>query len=194
VAQLIIDYFAYTAHPVASARHAACRVAHRRQHRLRHASGCLGTSRGSSSTTFSYTTRSSASARRVARRVARCVARRTGSSSTTSPTPRFRVPQHITARLAAHRRLLHLHRASGCLGTSRASSRGSSSTTPCAATSSATLALLQPCRALRLLVSWQHWLYFEYAVHRRDVVFRSHRVDHSSRLVFQTSREWQSHP
>jgi hypothetical protein len=40
-------------------------------------------------------------------------------------------------RLAqARRRPLRLRRASGCLGTSRGSSRGSSSTTPCAATSS----------------------------------------------------------
>jgi hypothetical protein len=31
-------------------------------------------------------------------------------------------------------------------------------------------------------------------VRRRDVVFRSHRVDHSSRLVFRTSRERQSCP
>jgi hypothetical protein len=65
-------------------------------HQLRHASGCLGTSRGSS--------------------------RR--SSSTTSPTPRVWVPQHI-AWLIACRRLLRLRRASGCLGTSRGSSRGS---------------------------------------------------------------------
>jgi hypothetical protein len=76
------------------------------------ASGCLGTSRGSS--------------------------RR--SSSTTSPTPRVQVPRHgaarHAARRAAHRRLLRLaqarrrllclRRASGCLGTSRGSSRGSS--------------------------------------------------------------------
>jgi hypothetical protein len=39
-----------------------------------------------------------------------------------------------------------------------------------------------------------HWLFFEYAARRRDVVFRSHRVNHSSRLVFQTSQERQSHP
>jgi hypothetical protein len=32
-----------------------------------------------------------------------------------------------------------------------------------------------------------HWLYFEYAARRRDVVFWSHHVNHSSRLVFQTS-------
>jgi hypothetical protein len=105
-------------------------------HQLRRASGCLGTSRGSSC----------GSSRR--------------SSSTTSPTTRVRVPRHVarlvtrhvarlvvdyftyaacpgaSARRAAHRtarhRLLCLRRGSGCLG----SSRGSSSTTPCAATSS----------------------------------------------------------
>jgi hypothetical protein len=53
----------------------------------------------------------------------------------------------------------------------------------------ATQALLQPRRVSRLLVLRQHRLYFEYAARRRDVVFWSHRVDHSSRLVFQTSRE-----
>jgi hypothetical protein len=70
------------------------------------------------------------------------------------------------ARRAARHRLLRLRRASGLLGTSRGPSRGSSSTTPCAATSScghvgstsakpcvvttclaATLALLRVCRA-----------------------------------------------
>jgi hypothetical protein len=85
--------------------------------RLRRASGCFDTSCGLSR----------------------------GSSSTTSLTPRVRVPRHVarlvvdyfdyaarpgasarcTARHAAHRRLIHLCRASGCLGTSR----GSSSTT-----------------------------------------------------------------
>jgi hypothetical protein len=39
-------------------------------------------------------------------------------------------------RHAARRRLLRLRRASGCLGTSRGPSHGSSSTTPCAVTSS----------------------------------------------------------
>jgi hypothetical protein len=58
----------------------------------------------------------------------------------------------------------------------------------------ATLALLQPRRAWWLLVSRQHWLYFEYTARRDDVVVRSHRVDHSSRLVSQTSRERQSRP
>jgi hypothetical protein len=141
---------------------------------LRRTSWCLGTSRGSSCR----------------------------SSLTTSPTPRVRMPRHIArlvtrlvvdyfdytarpgasarraAHHAAHRRLLRLRRASGCIGMSRGSSRGSLSTTPCAATSScghtgstsatpwvattclaATLALLRVCRTLprrRLSVSGSH--------------------------------------
>jgi hypothetical protein len=129
VGPLVTDYFAYVAHPGASARctarHAARRAARRRLLCLRRASGCLGTSRGSSR----------------------------GSSSTTSTTPRVRVPRHVArlgtrlvtplvadyfayaARLgasachAARHRLLHLRRASGCLCTSCGSPRGSSSTT-----------------------------------------------------------------
>jgi hypothetical protein len=177
VTQLVVNYFTYAAHPVASARRAACRVTHRRLlHlaqarcrllRLHRTSGCLGTSRGSSH----------------------------GSSSTTSPTSCVRVLRHVArlitrlvvplvvdyfayaarpgasacrvAHLAAHRRLLRLRRVSGCLGTSRGSSRGSSSTTLCAVTSScghtgstsatpcvaticlvATLALLRGCRVV----------------------------------------------
>jgi hypothetical protein len=177
VTWLVVNYFTYTARPVASARRAACCVTHRRlfhlaQARRRllhlcHASGCLGTSRGSSR----------------------------GSSSTTSTMPRVRVPLYVArliarivvplvvdyfayaarsgasarrvAHLAVDRRLLRLRRASGCLGMSRGSSRGSSSTTPCAKTSScghtgstsatpcvvttclaATLALLRVRRAL----------------------------------------------
>jgi hypothetical protein len=97
----------------ASRTGSAHRAARRRLLRLRRASGCLSTSRG--------------------------------SSSTTSPTPRVRVPQHVawlvarlvvdyfanaarpsaSARHTARRRLLLLHRASGCLGMSP----GSSSTT-----------------------------------------------------------------
>jgi hypothetical protein len=68
-----------------------------------------------------YAARPGASARRAARRV---------------------------ARRATRRRLLRLRRASGCLGTSRGPSRGSSSTTPCAATSScghAGSTLATPC-------------------------------------------------
>jgi hypothetical protein len=113
-----------------SARRGARHAARRRLLRLRRASRCLGTSCGSS--------------------------RR--SSSTTPPTPRVRVPRHVAwlisplvvdyfasaarsgasahraACHAARRRLLRLHRASRCLGTSRGSSHGSSrrssSTTP----------------------------------------------------------------
>jgi hypothetical protein len=55
-------------------------------------------------------------------------------------------------------------------------------------------ALLQPRRSSRLLVSRQHWLYFEFAARCHDIVFWSHRIDHSSRLVFQTSQERQSRP
>jgi hypothetical protein len=131
VARLVVDYFAYAARPGASARRAARHPARRRLLHLRRASGCVGTSRGLSP----------------------------DSSSTTSPTPRVQVPRHVarlvtrlvvdyfasrrlvadyfayaarpgaSARRAARRRLLHLRRAFGCLGTSRGSSRGSSSTT-----------------------------------------------------------------
>jgi hypothetical protein len=167
--RLIVDYFAYAARLGASAHRAARRrllrlaQARRRLLRLRRTSGCLGTS--------------------------------PRLSSTTSPTPRVRVLRHVvrlvmwlvvdyfayvvrsgaSARRAAHhvvrRQLL-------CAPQLRLA---------------ATLALLQPRRALRLLVSRQHRLYFEYAARCRNVVFRSHHVDHSSRLVFQTSRERQSH-
>jgi hypothetical protein len=65
---LVVDYFAYTACPGASAR----RTARRRLLHLRRASGCFDTSRGLSR----------------------------DSSSTTSPTPRVRVPRHV-ARLVA---------------------------------------------------------------------------------------------
>jgi hypothetical protein len=123
--RLFVDYFAYAARPGASAHRTTRRAARRRLLHLRRASGCLGTSRDSSR----------------------------GSSSTTSTTPRVRVPRHLArlvawlvaplvvdyftyvarpgalAHRAARRRLLHLRRASGCLGTSRGSSRGSSSTT-----------------------------------------------------------------
>jgi hypothetical protein len=122
VAPLVVDYFAYAARLGAYACRAARHVARRRLLRLRRTSGCLGTSRGSSR----------------------------GSSSTTSTTPRIQMPRHITrlvtrliaslvvdyfayavcpgasARHAAHCRLLHLRRASGCLDTSRGLSSTSS--------------------------------------------------------------------
>jgi hypothetical protein len=154
--RLVVDYFAYAARPGASVRratrHAARRAAHRRLLRICRASGCLGTSRGSS--------------------------RR--SSSTTSPTPRVRVPRHVarlvvdyfgyaarpgasthrTACITARRRLLRVRRASGCLGTSCGSSRGSSSTT------STTPRVRVPRHVTRLVV----WLIIDYFASRRLVV------------------------
>jgi hypothetical protein len=66
--RLVVDYIAYAAHSGASAHRTACLAARRRLHRLRRTFGCLGTSHG----------------------LSRC------SSSTTSPTPRVRVPRHMT--------------------------------------------------------------------------------------------------
>jgi hypothetical protein len=107
VARLAVDYFAYAVCPGASACRAARRVAHRRLPRL---------------------------ARLV---VDYCASH--GSSSTTWPMPRVLVPWHVAQLIvwlvvdycASHgsSRLLRLRRASRCLGTSRGSSRGSSSTT-----------------------------------------------------------------
>jgi hypothetical protein len=112
----------------------------------------------------------------------------------TSPPPRVRVPRHI-ARLVTRlvtpldystsRRLVVDYFASAArpgASARRAARRGvrrrllHALQLPFAAT----LALLQPRCASRLLVSRQHWLYFEYAARRHDVVFRSHRVDFSS--------------
>jgi hypothetical protein len=142
----LVVNFAYATRPGASAHRAARNAARRRLLHLTQAcrrlfglhrtSGCLGTSRdsscGSSSTTsprvgsyaarlvtrlvvdyFDYATRSGASARRAVRHAARRAARR-------------RLPRLAQVR----RRLFGLHRASGCLGTSRGSSCVSSSTTP----------------------------------------------------------------
>jgi hypothetical protein len=116
-----------------------------------------------------------------------------GRNRSTSPTTSVRVPRHVAlwlitpividyfdyaarpiasarraARHIAHRatrrRLLHLCRATGCLGMSRGLSRGSSSTTPPHATSSTTSPT--PCdrvpRHVALLVSWLVVDYFAY--------------------------------
>jgi hypothetical protein len=165
---LVIDNFDYTARLGASAHRVTCHAAHRRLLRLRRASGCLGTSRGLSSTS-SPTPRVRVpqhvarlvvwlvvdyfTSRRLVRRASRCLdtsrGSSCGSSLTTSTTSRIRVPRHVarlvtrlvvdyfdytacpgaSARRVARRRLLRLHRASGCLSTSRDSSCGSSSTT-----------------------------------------------------------------
>jgi hypothetical protein len=202
VARLVVDYFAYAVHPGVSARRTECRAARRRLLHLHRASGCLGLSRGSSSTTsrtprvrmprhvarpvarlvvdyFTYAARPGASARCAARhrllrvhRASECLGTLHGSSSTTSPTPRFRVPWLVAqlvvdyfmyaarpdasarhmARRAAGRRLLRVRRASGCLGTLR----GSSSTTS---------------RTLRVRVPRHiEWLVVDYFASRRLVV------------------------
>jgi hypothetical protein len=134
---LVVDYFAYAARPGASARRAARRVAHyaarhaarhatrrrllclaqarRRLLHLRCAFGFLGTSPGSSLVVdyFAYAVRPGASARRAARRVARYAARHAA---------RRAARRRLLYLAQAHHRLLHLRRASGCLGTSPGSS------------------------------------------------------------------------
>jgi hypothetical protein len=136
VALLVVDYFASAARPVASAR----RAARHRLLRLRHASRCLGMSRGSSSTT------SPLSRVRVPRHVAQLVTRLVVDyfASRRLVVDYFTYATHPgasaprAARRAARRRLLHLRRTSGCLSTSRDSSRGLSSTTSPRAGSSST--------------------------------------------------------
>jgi hypothetical protein len=174
---------------------ARCRLvrlaqAHRRLLHLCRASAFLGTLRGSSSTTsptprvrvpwhvawliVDYLAALRGSLHGSSRRSSSTTPPCKGSSSTTSPMPRVRVPRHIArlivnyfdyvarpvasarraarrvphcpvasarraSRRTAHYRLLHLaqarrrllrlRRASGCLGTLRGSSSGSSSTT-----------------------------------------------------------------
>jgi hypothetical protein len=170
VTRLVVDYFDYATRSGASTRratrHAARHTARCRLLHLRRASRYLGTSRGS------------------------C-----GSSSTTSPTSRVRVPRHI-ARLVTWLVVDYLDYVA-CPGASARRAARLDARRAVRAPRlrlAATLALLQPRRASRLLVSRQQWLYFQYATRCSDVVFRSHRVDHSSRLVFQTSRERQSRP
>jgi hypothetical protein len=174
VAPLVVDYFAYTVRPGASARRAARHAAHRRLLNLRRASGCFSTSRGSSrgssrrssSTTlptprirvpwhvarlvvdyFSYVACPVASARRAARRA--------GSSSTT----RLRRASGASARRVARRRLLRLCGASRCLGTSR----GSPSTT----------LPKPPVWVPRHVARLVTWLVVDYSM-RHDFVLRPH--------------------
>jgi hypothetical protein len=153
VARLVVNFFAYTARSGASAHHAARRVACRRLLRLAQAR----TPRVQVAwhvtrlvvwlvvDNFDYIARPGASARRATchaarrrllrlRRVSGCLGTSRGSSSTSSPTLRVRVPRHV-ARLVVwlvvdYFALCRLvRRASRCLGTSRGSSCGSSSTT-----------------------------------------------------------------
>jgi hypothetical protein len=166
-------YFDYAARPSASARRAARHAARhaarrrllrlaqarrrllrlaqarRRLLRLRRASGCLDTLCGSS--------------RDSSRLSSSTTPPRAGSSSTTLHTLRVWVPRHV-ARLIACHRLLRLRLASGCLGTSHDPSRGSSSTTSCAATSpcghagstSATPCVVTTCLAATLALLQVH--------------------------------------
>jgi hypothetical protein len=133
VASLVVNYFAFAARPGASARRATrrrlLRLAQARRRLLHRASGCLGTSHGSScgpSCRSSSTTPRVRVPRHVARLVTRLVAPLVVDYFTFAARP------DASARRAARRRLLRLaqarrrllHRASGCLGTSRGSSRG----------------------------------------------------------------------
>jgi predicted DNA-binding transcriptional regulator AlpA len=188
------NQFSYAALPVASGRRAARRATRHRLLRQCRASGCLGTSRGSS--------------RSLSRRSSSTTPPHAGSSSTTSPTPRVRVPRHVarlvidyfascrlvvdyfastahpgaSARRAARhaarraacrrllrlaqarRRLLRLRRVSGCLGLSRGSLRGLSSTT-------STMPRVQLPRHVVRLVTWLIVDYFAYAA-RPDALAR----------------------
>jgi hypothetical protein len=78
VAPLVVDYFSYAARPGASACRATRRAARRRLLHLRRAFSCFSTSCGLSCDSLSTSSP------------------RAGSSSTTSPTPRVRVPRHVT--------------------------------------------------------------------------------------------------
>jgi hypothetical protein len=109
---------------------------------------------------FVFAARPGASARRAARHVARRAARR-----------------RLLHLAQAHRQLLRLPRASECLGTSRGSSCASRRLV---VDYFASPRLVVDYSVRRDFVLQPRWLYFEYAACRHDVVFRSHRVDHSS--------------
>jgi hypothetical protein len=194
VVWLIVNFFAYAVRPGASARH----VARRRLFRLCRASGCLGSSRSLSRRSSSTT--SPTPSVRVPRHVARLVTRLVVplvvdcfAYAERSNASACRVARH-TARLAAHRRLLRLHQASGCLGTSRGSSRGSSRRS--LSTTLPTPHVRVPRHVARLVTRlvtrlvvdysmWRdfvlrpQWLYFIHVV-RRDYLSRGNTVSTSS--------------
>jgi hypothetical protein len=106
VTPLVIDYSAYAARPSASTRRAARHPAHNQLLHLRRASGCFDTSRKLVTDYLAYAVRLGASARCAARHAARrrllrlrrafgSLGTSRGSSSTTSTTPRIRVPRHV---------------------------------------------------------------------------------------------------
>jgi hypothetical protein len=135
--RLVVDYFAYAARPGASTRltahHVARHAARRRLFHLRCASGCLGTSRGSSRCPLSIT--SPKPRVRVPRHVAwlvvdyfvsrRLIVNFFFYAACPGASARRVARRRLLILAQARPRLLHLHRASGCLGTSC----GSSSTT-----------------------------------------------------------------
>jgi hypothetical protein len=155
------NQFSYAALLVASARHAARRAARRR----------LLRSRGLNVEYFAFAARPGASARRAARHAARRAAR-----------------HRLLCLAQARRRLLRLRRASGFLGTSCGSSRGSSrpsssitprragssSTTPPRAGSSSTTASPPHVRVPRHVARLVTWLVaplvVNYSASRRLVV------------------------
>jgi hypothetical protein len=148
--------------------------------RLCRASGCLGTSRRLVVDYFVFAARPGASAHRGARHVARRAARR-----------------RLLSLAQARRRLLHLRRASGCLGTSRGSSHGSSrrswsTTSGSLSTTSPTPHVRVPWHVARPVTGFvvnysacrnfllrPHWLYFSHAV-RRDYLSRGNTGSTSS--------------
>jgi hypothetical protein len=114
-------------------------VARRRLLRLHRASGCLGSSRDSSPTSPTPRFVCLSTSHGSSRGSSSITSPRVGLSSTTSPTPRVRVPRHVTrlvvdyfthvarpgasARHSGRRRLLRLHRASGSHGMARHAAR-----------------------------------------------------------------------
>jgi hypothetical protein len=125
--RLLVDYFAYVVQPSASAHRVAHHVARRQLLRLRRAYGFLGTSHGSS----------------------HC------SSTTTSTMPPVWVPRHV-ARLIAPLVVDYFAYDARLGASTRRAARHASRCRLLRAPRlhlAATLALLQPCRASRLLVS-----------------------------------------
>jgi hypothetical protein len=96
--------------------------------------------------------------RRLVRRASGCLGTSLSSSSTTSPTPRVRVPQHV-ARLVAPLVVDYFAYAARLGASAHRAARHAARHQRLRAPQlrlAATLALLQPHRASRLLVSRQH--------------------------------------
>jgi hypothetical protein len=142
IARLVVDYFGYAARPSASER----RTARRQLLHLLCSSGCFGSSRNLSRDSSSTTS---------PRAVARLIVDYFASRSRTTHRRLLRLVQ-------ARRRLLRIRRGSGCLGTSRGLSRGSSSTTPLRAGCSSTASTTTRVRLLRHVARLVAWLVVDY--------------------------------